>query len=568
MLKHLLPLLFLFLVGGGISFSGNHFQDSEFEKVARYSTGKLFELGESAYGKGDYGKAEQVFMLLCSRYDEDAGKDEQYVYAKSFYRKANIHYMTASYPEAMDFYLKAQKIAEKYEFKDLLGSIFGHIGNIYAVNDDFESAVSFYERALVYADELGNDNLKSMLTNNLVGANYYKGDIEAAEHYNLVFKELHYNDERYRYDAELNQSLLFHGRHMNDSACVYAQRARSYAIEDSLSELCLAGANSSIASYFEDDNQLDSALFYLHSNELIARKTGSDELLLSTLKDLARMYDKRQMRGKAMEYKSEYLAISDSVFSRKEFNTLKNKQFFYELERDASTIKSLNAVRTLQRNGIWILSIAIVVFIVLVIILYYQKRKLKAAWVELYERNRQQLVEEINYKQRIKLLESRIEEATFGSEKPEDTEYAATGGRKLVMHQEQREKIAKDILHIMEDTEDYCSNEYSLDKLAASIGSNARYVSEVLNDVFGKSFRVMLNEYRIKKAMIRLSDTEHYGKYTIKAIAESVGYKSQTTFISAFMKSTGLKPGIYQKLAMERSERGGEPDSAVIGEDR
>lgn len=553
MLKYVV-FVFLFLTGGNVAFSSAHM--SEFEKMARYSSGRLYELGELAYKEGDYGKAEQIFMLICSRYDEDDGRELQYIYAKSFYRTGNSYYRVSSYSVAMDFYLKSQKIAEKYAFNDLLGSIFGHIGNIYASNNDFESAVNFYERALVYAMETDDKKLKSMLTNNLVGANYYKGDLAAVEHYVGVFRDLHFDDARYRYDVALNQSLLFNGKSMNDSARAYALKAIRYVRQDSLSELCMAGANSSIAKYFEDENQLDSALYYLHSNEIIAKNTGSDELLLSTLKDLARMYDKLQMRTKALEYKSEYLAISDSVFSQKEFNTIRNRQVLYELERDASTIKSLNAVRTLQRNGIRILSIAIIVFLVLVIILYLQKRKLKAAWGELYERNRHQLTEEINYKQRIKLLEKMLEESDPSKQQVE-VEESSTGGRKLVMHQEQREQIARDILHIMEDTEDYCSNDYSLDKLASSIGSNARYVSEVLNDMFGKSFRTMLNEYRIKKAMIRLNDTEHYGKYTIKAIAESVGYKSQATFISAFMKFTGLKPGIYQKLAVERHDRKG-----------
>lgn len=555
--------LFIFLLALLIHGEGPAQATADIRRYSRLSVGELYERGDSAYKANDYEKARQILMVICSRYDEDDKAGEQYVYAQSFSLQGNICYNTDRYPEAMDFYLRARKIAERYGFEDVLGYTLGRIGNVYASNSDYESAVNFYERALAYAQKTGNDNLKSMLTNNLVAANYYKGDMEAAADYNKLFKELHYTDDRYRYDVVLNQSLLFHGSKLNDSARVYAQKAIRYAIEDSLSVLCVAGANSSIAQYFEDDNQLDSALHYLHANESIARKTGSDELLLSTLKDLARIYDKCQMTRTAMEYKSEYLAIFDSTFSQREFNSLKNKQVLYEMERDAATISSLNVVRTLQRNGILILSIALVVFIVLIFVLYAQQRKMKAAWRDLYERNRHQLAEETNYKQRIQMLEKTIERLEEAKEKPVENEELPTAGRKLVMQQEQRDRIARDILHVMENTEDYCSAEYSLDKLASSIGSNARYVSEVLNDVFGKSFRTMLNEYRIKKAMIRLGDIENYGKYTIKAISEGVGYKSQATFISAFMKFTGLKPGMYQKLAIERHHRDGENQNTV-----
>lgn len=561
MLKRLFFFLFLFLlIGGGLRATGGEPEISEFAKFSGYSLRDLYKAGETAYVQEDYEKAAPLFMLLCSRYSEDDGKDLQYLYAQGFDKNGNIAYSASDYSEAMDLYLRAQRIAEKHGFEDLLGSIFGHIGNLYASNNDFESAVNFYERGLVYAEKFGNDRLKSMLTNNLVAANYYKGDMAAAERYFEVFKNLNYKDKRYEYDMCLNRAVLFNGRKMNDSAKIYAQKAIRYIVNNQMSAFYIAGANSSIAQFFEEENQLDSALFYLHANEIIARQTpGSDELLLSVLKDLARIYDKRMQREKALDYKSEYLALSDSVFSQKEFNSLKNKQVFYELERDASTINRLNAVRTLQRNGILVLSIAVAVFIGLIVMLYLQKRRLKEAWVELYERNRRQLEEEKAYRRQIRLLEKTIEGLRTEVSKTEVSktleEENAPGTRKTVVQGEQRDKIARDILHIMENTEDYCASDYSIDKLAASIGSNARYVSEVVNEVFGRNFRAMLNEYRIKKAMVRLGDAEHYGHFTIKAIAESVGYKSQATFIAAFTKFTGLKPGIYQKLSGERYAR-------------
>ena len=47
-------------------------------------------------------------------------------------------------------------------------------------------------------------------------------------------------------------------------------------------------------------------------------------------------------------------------------------------------------------------------------------------------------------------------------------------------------------------------------------------------------------------------DTAKYGNYTIQAIAESVGYKSHSSFIKVFRKITGIPPSIYQKMAREQ----------------
>lgn len=562
------PILFFIFLIACISAMGKTVRSvnaADFTQYAGLSTEELFQLAENSYHSGDFKKSEPLFMLICSRYDADSDKKNRHTYAQSFIRRGNICYRNAAYSTAMDFYLQAQKIIERDGFDDLIGVVYGHIGNIYASCNDFESAVSFYLRALPYAYRFQNSNLNTMLLNNLVGVNVFLNKPDSASHYFHLFRQLNLDNPQFTHDLLLNHALLSACMHQYDSAEIYARKALRHATEQNFPLTHIGSVNSCLAQLFEDAGELDSAVFYLHINEKLAREAAFSELLIPTLKDLARVYDKLNIREKALEYKSEYLSISDSIFGQKEFNELKNKQVFHELQHSVHTISNLNAVRIKQRNLLVGSCVAILVFIGLVIGLYFQKRKLQEAWNELYERNRRQLHDEINYRHRLQALEKALEEAhekmaainaateneegTTERDTGENAECTVTNGRKLVMQQAQRDKIAKDIRHVMENTEAYCSCEYSIERLAASIGSNARYVSEVLNDVFGKSFRTILNEYRIKKAMIRLSDTEHYGHLTIKAIAESVGYKSHTTFISAFTKFTGLKPGLYQKLA-------------------
>ena len=108
-------------------------------------------------------------------------------------------------------------------------------------------------------------------------------------------------------------------------------------------------------------------------------------------------------------------------------------------------------------------------------------------------------------------------------------------------------------MHIMENEEEICNSEFNIARLSSLIGTNQRYVSQVINDDYGMNFRSLLNECRIKVAMKRLSDFNNYGNFTIKAISESVGYKSQANFIRVFSQYTGIKPSIYQKISKERN---------------
>ena len=129
------------------------------------------------------------------------------------------------------------------------------------------------------------------------------------------------------------------------------------------------------------------------------------------------------------------------------------------------------------------------------------------------------------------------------------TEPSDTG---ISIPDELRMHILQGIIMVMANEEEICNNEFNIARLATLIGSNTRYVSQVINDEYGMNFRSLLNECRVKVAMKRISDNANYGLYTIKAISESVGYKSQANFIRVFTQYTGIKPSMYQKISKER----------------
>ena len=72
---------------------------------------------------------------------------------------------------------------------------------------------------------------------------------------------------------------------------------------------------------------------------------------------------------------------------------------------------------------------------------------------------------------------------------------------------------------------------------------------ELFNLRFQNATNQLDNTSRIKEVRKRLMDTENYSNYTIKAIAESVGYKSHANFVLIFKKYTGITPSMFQKMA-------------------
>lgn len=108
--------------------------------------------------------------------------------------------------------------------------------------------------------------------------------------------------------------------------------------------------------------------------------------------------------------------------------------------------------------------------------------------------------------------------------------------------------MVKKITTVLANIDIISNPQFNLSTLTGLVDSNHTYVSWIINETFGKTFKQLLNEYRIKEAAKRLCDEDNYGNFTIEAIYESVGYNSASNFIKAFKTVTGMPPSAYKKL--------------------
>lgn len=119
------------------------------------------------------------------------------------------------------------------------------------------------------------------------------------------------------------------------------------------------------------------------------------------------------------------------------------------------------------------------------------------------------------------------------------------------MSENETKELYERVLHIMETSDEIYQMGFNIDKLSELVHSRSRYVSQAINQEYGANFNQLLNEYRIKEACRRLNGKEGYRNMTIESIAESVGFKSRTSFGALFKNTTGLSPSAYQRMARE-----------------
>ena len=98
----------------------------------------------------------------------------------------------------------------------------------------------------------------------------------------------------------------------------------------------------------------------------------------------------------------------------------------------------------------------------------------------------------------------------------------------------------------MNDDKLYLDDSLTIHSLALKLKTNSKYLSQLINTDFNKSFVVFINEYRVEEAKRLLMDDKNK-LLSIEGIGYEAGFKSKSAFNTAFKKFTGETPSSFLK---------------------
>ena len=108
------------------------------------------------------------------------------------------------------------------------------------------------------------------------------------------------------------------------------------------------------------------------------------------------------------------------------------------------------------------------------------------------------------------------------------------------------DELYEKILNIIVIEKRYRDKDFSAKSLAVELGTNTRYISAVINSRFNTNFSCLINEYRIKEALHRMTD-KRYLDLTIEEIGALVGFANRQSFYASFYRIMGETPNNYRK---------------------
>ncbi|WP_167571821.1 response regulator transcription factor [Aquimarina algiphila] len=463
-------------------------------------------------------------------------KDKKYMNypAKGYLLQGNRQYELGNYKEALELYLIASEAAKKNGNQYLYRSIKFNIGLLKNNAGEREEAQTIFLEHLNFLDQ--NPKFKSPSDYNRV----LFALTDSYVYSNQFSKAKSYIDQGIRQTLKVNDTSIYSHFVMYSGMYEYFSKNYKTAIDslekgkDIIKDFDEVNTRMAICDYYIARSYRalgnnESSISYFKNVDHILKKT-EDVIpeLIDTYDYLIADSKSKNDLEKQIEYINTLLRL-DSIRHANQIYLTKNINERYDtaelIAEKEKLINELQEETFLKEETIAVLILFLITLVILVVYFFYRSYANKRRFLNLLEeqKNKDRSQPEFNA---ISNTISKKEEIDI----PE--EVIATVLKKL---------------HGFEESVRFSKKQYTLNSLAKELQTNSAYLSKIINVHKNMNFANYLNNLRVDFAVGELTTDKALRSYTIKAIAEEVGFKNAQSFSSAFHKRTGIYPSYFIK---------------------
>ncbi|MCB0742632.1 MAG: helix-turn-helix transcriptional regulator [Ignavibacteriae bacterium] len=121
------------------------------------------------------------------------------------------------------------------------------------------------------------------------------------------------------------------------------------------------------------------------------------------------------------------------------------------------------------------------------------------------------------------------------------------GNEELLYLTDDKSKALLKKLIKFEESQQYTNKDVNFSFLANYIGTNSKYLNELLKIHVNKTYSQYINDLRIEYITNLLNHEPKYRDYTISYLAETCGYSSREVFYRNFKKKMRMTPSQFIK---------------------
>lgn len=283
-----------------------------------------------------------------------------------------------------------------------------------------------------------------------------------------------------------------------------------------------------------------------------AEELGLSDVMIPVYELKADAYGKSGDLYESSLQRLAYYERRDLQLSEESVMAVKELPLIHHLRKYEHTL----ALESHRRKAVSIYALYTTLIVILLIsagvIIVRKNRKLKIANQVLFRRNEEQL----------RLFEGRIG-SREGSDDSIESDNAAgvclapAVSSDVIMDEEDAGELPVIYRRVAEAVECgrlWRDSSLTITRLAVRMDIGEKQLSRAVHCCSGMNFSSFINRYRVMEASGMLGNDKDFGHLSIQGIAETVGFKSRTSFIAAFKQFVGMLPSAYRKMSVVNSD--------------
>ena len=548
--KQLFAILIMLLVSV-MMLVANAYNVNQHNQWVKVSTEELMRRGQDyLQNRGWVDSAMVCYSIVAGRaQNNNLESKEIYQIARAL---NNIGYISATYyydfQKAYENLNKSMELSKLYGFDNNLAysylnmaSIFDNRNRLFANDALSTEALDNTKLAFDFAVKAREWNVAVTSIYNMLDMIHNKADFELIAPDLVRFKNLQLTDS-----VEMWQCTRMFCKATEAFQAGQYQQALNY-YEKMLGEAqklttnrqqCIIKAMQQKAAVLAVMRHYEEAISCLREVEHIALDHSMQSELIDHYRAMAQVYDAMGNQKMAEQLDYKFLKARDEFIKKSHAEMVEKSRFLDEMRRVNDQVAQIQAKHERAHQLLLMMSLIAAIILIAMVLLVRSNIKQRNYIRHLYEKNVQLLDVKVSAEQPVS--------HSVGKQEDSAPKYQNQ------LDQESKDRLFERIKNVMDDIAIICKPDFSLQQLAVQVGSNYKYVSQVVNERYGKSFKQVLNEQRVREACRILNDPNQSAHLTIEAIAANLGFNSRSNFTVTFKRITGISPSDFMKMAKEK----------------
>ncbi|MDQ8013196.1 MAG: helix-turn-helix domain-containing protein [Flavobacterium nitrogenifigens] len=475
-------------------------------------------------------KEDSLFKFTDSIIALTKYKNDLIFPAKAYILRSIIFFSRGQYNKALAEIINAEKHSDKSGNKEQQIFVNQQIGLIKIELDKSKEALPLIIENYNYYKKLRSDSpyytYSAWILSNIYNR-LEKPDL--ALHYaNLFFKKMKKDDFYYPYFI-LNNGISYHLKKDYNRSNIALDEAALLLNDDKI--------NLAIAYYYKGENilreekdDLKAKKYFEKVDAILLTTEEFTSILRKNYLNLIEISKRMQDSAKELYFLNRLIEIDEKV-NKNNIVLSENMHQTYNVPHLLSQKQKI--ISKISRESKIYLSIGLVFFALLIFALFY-----------LYSTRKKNKLAEESFLTLIN--DSRSEPEELKDIEIVEKDKIKSTDIPMPLIKELLKKLA-----LFEKEDGYLELNLKLSDLSIKFETNNSYLSKVINQYKNKNFSQYINDLRIAYVIKKLKADKKFCKYTIKAIAQEVGFNSTESFTKAFYNNTGIQVSFFIKKIVE-----------------